>query len=192
MMLIKRARMTTSMGVGRLAGIENTPAGRPARRHHSSLHVRDKAAAPRQPGLRDREDLVHEQSEKGSSAGWKVGTAAELLSLNEQEGAFVEMKLVLARFDGWLRPPVPAPRPTNSWRRPLLRTTPMHGRPREREQQGEQHLEQCAGPGHVRQRQAHTGLTWGAASQRGSGGRGFKSRRPDWLQTLGAVADQIV
>src|SRR6266851_650623 len=102
MMLIKRARMTTSMGVGRLAGIENTPAGRPARRHHSSLHVRDKAAAPRQPGLRDREDLVHEQSEKGSSAGWKVGTAAAFLSLNEQEGAFVEMKLVLARFDGWL------------------------------------------------------------------------------------------
>ena len=31
------------------------------------------------------------------AAGWKVGTAAEFLSLNKQEAAFVEMKLALAR-----------------------------------------------------------------------------------------------
>src|SRR5207237_9694746 len=30
-------------------------------------------------------------------AGWKVGTAAEFLSLNKEEAAFVEMKLALAR-----------------------------------------------------------------------------------------------
>ena len=30
-------------------------------------------------------------------AGWKVGTAAELLGLSKQEAAFVEMKLALAR-----------------------------------------------------------------------------------------------
>src|SRR5712692_7391589 len=127
----------------------------------------------------DREDFVHEQSDKGSSAGWKVGTAAELLSLNEQEGAFVDearpgsLRLVVER------PPVPALRPTNSWRRPLPRTTPMHGRPRapSRAQTAGWAAPRAvhAEPGHVRQRQAHTGLTWGAASQRGSGGRGFKS-----------------
>src|SRR5260370_38996002 len=31
------------------------------------------------------------------AAGWKVGTAAEFLGLHQQEAAFVEMKLALAR-----------------------------------------------------------------------------------------------
>jgi hypothetical protein len=50
--------------------------------------------------------------------------------------------------------------------------------PREREQKAEQHLEQGAGPGTaVYDAELTRGLTRGAASQRGSGGRGLSCAR---------------
>ena len=40
--------------------------------------------------------MKRSKRERLEAAGWRVGTAAELLGLTEEEAAFVEMKLALA------------------------------------------------------------------------------------------------